>query len=205
MRFSPGRSIYDLFDQHAGNIVLMSTELRDMLREFDRLPERQTRIKGLELECDRINHELAGEMHSSFILALDQNDISAIINGLDDVADSIDDVATRITLYQIPQSSPDAASLAELVLQSVTVLQEAISHLRNLSRRPADDVCREIKRLEHEGDEVYRGALGRLFNAPGIDPILLFKWQEVYELLERALDQCDDVANCIEGIQLKYG
>jgi uncharacterized protein Yka (UPF0111/DUF47 family) len=37
------------------------------------------------------------------------------------------------------------------------------------------------------------------------DPITIIKWKEVYEILENASDRCEDVANILESIVLKYG
>jgi uncharacterized protein Yka (UPF0111/DUF47 family) len=36
------------------------------------------------------------------------------------------------------------------------------------------------------------------------DPIEVIKWKEVYEHLETALDHCEDVANLLKGVALKY-
>ena len=63
---------------------------------------------------------------------------------------------------------------------------------------------REIHRLENESDVVYRRAVGLLFNSPGADPIRVMKWKEIYERLEMGVDKCEDVANVLESIQLKY-
>jgi uncharacterized protein len=32
----------------------------------------------------------------------------------------------------------------------------------------------------------------------------VIKWKELYDTLERALDQCEDVANVLESIALKH-
>lgn len=37
----------------------------------------------------------------------------------------------------------------------------------------------------------------------GDDPLAVLKWKEVYESIENAIDNCEDVANVIEGVALK--
>lgn len=198
-------SFFDLFDRHTANLVLIAQELRDMLEHFDRLEERQARIKDLEHECDEITHTLATEMHATFVTPLDKEDIAAIASGLDDIADYADAASVRISLYNIPESSPESRALAELLVQTTEVLRGAVSCLRtNRNRDQVIRACREIHRLENESDAVYRCALGKLFNTPGIDPILVLKWKEIYERIEMAVDQCEDVSNVLEAIQLKY-
>jgi uncharacterized protein Yka (UPF0111/DUF47 family) len=69
-----------------------------------------------------------------------------------------------------------------------------------------DDVmahCVTAKQLEEEGDTVYQHMLGRLFDTE-TDPLRIIKWKEIYDNLERAIDEAEDVANDIESIVLKH-
>jgi uncharacterized protein len=206
MRLLPRKTtFFDLFDQHAGHLVSMSQELCELFVAFDRLDERQARIKELEHRCDRITHEIATEMHATFVTPLDKQDIAAIAGGLDDIADYIDAAAVRVTLYQIPESTDEARELTGTLVRCVQVLQKAVGCLKsNRNRDTVLDACREMHTLENESDTVYRRAVGRLFNAPGADPIMVMKWKEIYERIEMAVDQCEDVSNILEAIQLKY-
>lgn len=203
---SQKETFFDLFNQHAAHLVTICEELRDMFRDFDHLPERLERIRDLEHRCDDITHEVARRMHATFVTPLDKEDIRAIASGLDDVVDYADAAGDRVVLYQLSESSPHAHDLSVILVAAGKVLQGAVADLRG--RREAEKIltaCREIHRLENESDVVYRRGLGELFNAPGADPIHVLKWREIYERLEMAVDKCEDVANVLEGIQLKYG
>jgi uncharacterized protein len=206
MRLLPRKtSFFDLFDRHAGHLVTISHEVRDLFRHFDRLEERQGRIKDLEHQCDEITHELFNQIHATFVTPLDKEDIAAIAGGLDDVADYLDAASVRVVLYQIPESTPEAIQLAELLVQIVEVLQGAVACLRdNRERGKVTQACRDIHRLENESDAAYRAALGKLFNTPGADPITVLKWKEIYDRLETAVDKCEDVSNVVEAIHIKY-
>ena len=46
----------------------------------------------------------------------------------------------------------------------------------------------ELKSLEDEGDRILRDALAALFRGDGIDPLIVIRWKDIYEALERALD-----------------
>ena len=37
------------------------------------------------------------------------------------------------------------------------------------------------------------------------DPIVVMKWKEALDFLEDATDRCEDVANVLEGVVVKYG
>ena len=61
----------------------------------------------------------------------------------------------------------------------------------------------ELKRLEDEGDRVLRDALAALFRDDRIDPLIVIRWKDIYEALERALDGCETAANMIANIVVK--
>lgn len=63
--------------------------------------------------------------------------------------------------------------------------------------------CFEINRLENVGGDVFRSAIAELF-AGSTDIAYLVKWREIYEHTETAIDRCEDVANTLEGVALKY-
>jgi uncharacterized protein Yka (UPF0111/DUF47 family) len=48
-----------------------------------------------------------------------------------------------------------------------------------------------------------RHAIADLFN-DGDNPLEIIKWKDVYDLLERAIDACEDAANVIERIVVKH-
>jgi uncharacterized protein Yka (UPF0111/DUF47 family) len=81
------------------------------------------------------------------------------------------------------------------------VLAEAVGRLKK-----GDDVmkyCIEAKKLEEEGDAIYQEALGRLFETER-NALEVIKWKEIYDTLERTLDESEDVANVLESITLKH-
>ena len=61
----------------------------------------------------------------------------------------------------------------------------------------------EINRLENEADRIHKTALGLLFEEER-DPIMIMKWKEILDVLERATDRCEDVANLLENVVVKH-
>ena len=60
-----------------------------------------------------------------------------------------------------------------------------------------------MKRLEDEGDRVLREGLAALFRDDRIDPLMVIRWKDIYDRLERALDGCETAANVITNIVVK--
>jgi uncharacterized protein Yka (UPF0111/DUF47 family) len=50
---------------------------------------------------------------------------------------------------------------------------------------------------------VLREALAALFRDEAIDPLIVIRWKDIYEGLERALDACETAANVIANIVVK--
>lgn len=204
--FPKNETFYDLLDRHVENLEQMAARFVDLLQEYRDVESKQAAIKELEHVGDSVTQQLLRQMHVTFVTPLDKEDIVALCSGLDDISDYIDAAAERLVLYKIPQPTREAVELGSLLAQTVDAVAVTVRHLRNLEERERlFDLFRKIHSLENQSDTVYRRALGELFNDPHADPVRILKWKEVYERMERAVDECEDVANVVESIVLKYG
>lgn len=197
-------SFFDFFDKHIALTVSGTKELLELVTAGGNGSLRARRIKEIEHEADVITHNCVEALHKTFITPLDRNDIHRLISKMDDVMDSVDGVAGRIALYKLTEMTPEIKSLAEILAQSTVEVQHAVNGLRNL--RNADTIrekCIEVNRLENDADAVLREAIAKLFTSEK-DPIKVIMWKEIYEILEKATDRCEDVANIIEGVVLEH-
>jgi uncharacterized protein Yka (UPF0111/DUF47 family) len=87
-----------------------------------------------------------------------------------------------------------------VLAQQTAVLRIALAGLEK--RKGLDEHCIEINRLENDGDRLYRDAVAELFDGD-MRCTDIIKWKDIYATLERAMDQCEDVANIVESIVLK--
>jgi predicted phosphate transport protein (TIGR00153 family) len=193
---------FDLFVAVADRNKQAAQHLRDL---FEAAPERRAphveAIKRLEHEADQVTHEVVNRLDRTFITPLDREDIHQLASDLDDVMDVMDGTARRAQLYRVGPAPEEVKRLAEVIQRMVGVLAEGVGRLKK-----GDDVmryCIEAKHLEEEGDAIYHEALGRLFDTE-TNALELIKWKEIYDNLERTLDQSEDVANVLESITLKH-
>ena len=124
----------------------------------------------------------------------------ALISGLDDVLDGIEEVADTFDPLQDRRRRPPR--------RSSSAPSSSASASRSTRRSPTCAASRastsyriEIHRLENEGDRIGRQAIAALFEAG--DPIHIIKWRKVYNVLEETIDLCEDVADILERITLK--
>jgi len=192
---------YDDFVALAEEIRHGATILAAMLAPDRPLWDKADEIKEVEHKCDFLTHAIIERLHRTFVTPLDREDIHALVRSLDDVMDAIDAAASVIRLYQIASVRPEARELARVILLSA---EQVVRGMKALERRAAVAVCAvEINRLENEADRAHQAGVRRLFEEEK-DPIVIMKWKEVLDFLEDATDRCEDVANVLEGIVVKY-
>ena len=198
---------FALFDQHAEFIVQGSIALVELLRDYDDTASRASRVSRiLEMEhgADRVTRETVSLLHQTFVTPLDRDDIHRLISRMDDVLDLIQDVTEALQLYDIQRLTPEAVQLAELLNQCCTRVQQAVRQLAKLEDSASIlKLCNEIDQLESQADTVMRTGIFKLFREES-DVRQLIKLETVYQLLEAATDQCEDVANIIEGVVLEH-
>ena len=103
-------------------------------------------------------------------------------------------------MFHIAESRPPALKLSDTIFRAADHIQAGVMAIK----KPlvVAETSRAIKRLEEEGDAIYQEAVGELFRGKP-DALEVMKWKEVYDTLERALDECQGVGNVLESISLK--
>jgi len=192
---------FDLFVEDAANVLGGARLLEAMLRSYDVIERRAGEIRDAEHRGDEMSHDIGHRLENTFVTPFDREEIHALISGLDDVLDYIEEVADTFLLYRIDAPTPVAIQQATIIVRQCEQIHEALSHLRGF--QGLEKYWIEVHRLENEGDQLARGAIADLFR-DGEDPVEIIKWKEVYGLLESTIDKCEDVANIIERIVVKH-
>lgn len=203
MRLIPrDEQFYDLFQQLAGRLSRAATLLNQLFREPQRRAEHMQAIKAAEHEADGITHEIIDRLDRTFITPFDREDIHALASKLDEVVDLLDGAARRVEIFQITEVHPPAVRLSEVVVRAAAQIEDAVKHMKD--GKIVSVKAFELKKLEEEGDAIYHESMGALFQREH-DAITVIKWKELYDKVEDALDQAEDVTNVLQSIALKNG
>ena len=194
---------FELFNEHAGQVVQGSRELAALMASGNDLERRAHNIESIEKRADRITRSTIELLHKTFITPIDRDDIHQLISKMDDILDLIEDSAQLMFLYDVRVPTPEAKKLADICVVCCEKMQSAVALLSSMDNAAAIMViCTEIDRLESEADHVMRAAIARLFrDEPDVRELI--KLRTVYEHLETVTDRCEDVANIIQGIVLE--
>lgn len=205
--FTPkDRVFYSLFEE------LMSV-LKEMAEAFPKALQiqdaasRYTALKNIndfEHRCDEITHRIFIELGQNFITPFDREDIHTLASALDDVADFIWGSAKRILNYGLEDLDHHMVKFAYVIQKSIASLDTGIRELRTMKNMAViTQCCVDVNSYENEADDLLDIAIQALFSSR-LDAIEIIKRKDIYEELEVVTDKCEDAANVIETIIIKY-
>jgi predicted phosphate transport protein (TIGR00153 family) len=193
-------SFFDMFVALGENVHEGSKALVEMLEQKVPAESYAERIKDLEHVGDNLTHTLVMRLNQSFITPFDREDIHELTSRIDDVLDLIDAAASRMIMYRVNCVRPGVAELSKILHEATGEVAHAVRALRKQDH--ILNYCIEINRLENESDRLSRTLIAQLFDEEK-DPLQIMKWKEIIEVIETAVDKCEDVANVIETVTLK--
>lgn len=197
---------YELFEKSADNVKQMGQLLTQVIGEpdFDKRQGLIAQMENVEHDNDELTHLLFTELGRNFITPFDREDIHYLASALDDIADYIFATAKKINFYRVNPNDIGMQKLSEIILQSCNEVRKATGELRDMKNmRVITESLVKINSLENEADDIFDMSIERLF-ATEPDAKEVIKKREIYQVMETATDKCEDAANVIESIIVKY-
>jgi hypothetical protein len=140
-------------------------------------------------------------VNRTFVTPFDRNDIHALASAIDDVVDSAEGLADLLALLPLTTPLPQFVQQIDVLQRASTSVALAVRDLRALAGVEA--ACAEVKRAEREGDWVYRRGVAVLYSGDfGAMEVLM--WKDLLDGAEDAIDRCEDIANVVESVALKF-
>ena len=195
------RAFYGLFRGDIAACKAGVDALAAMLHDYTQPKEKARRIHELENEGDRITAEIFALLNRSFITPFEREDIITLGSIIDDVLDAVDEVATMLVLYGITQPTVYLLEASTLLVRAVDALAHGVDCLESM--QGVTPFTNEVHRLEEEGDGLYHNAIAELFLPNTYAPIEVLKWNRLYDLMEQAIDRCEDLSNVLQNVVLK--
>jgi predicted phosphate transport protein (TIGR00153 family) len=201
------REFFDLLAAHSDRLVAGANAT---LRLVNALGGNSDDVNALvkevdlnEQSADKIKADIITLLHKSFTTPINRDQIHTLIIDLDNVLDTLQDVANAVGMYNITDSTTEARELAALSADACMRLNRAVIALPDKKRsQETIDLCKEIDQIESKADKVLKRAITRLFQDGG-DVWMAMKLREFYFLLEAVLDHCEEAAKTIEEILIE--
>lgn len=215
--FPKNKIFYVLFDELSQCLVQHTEAFETFLNTYT--SNRQTHSHTAELaqasvhfaqlltldkQAEEISDRLRTALFSTFVTPMDREDIHNLNKTLLSIVEHVTSAARRFDMYHVNTVEADVFPLTQVLGQCVKEVALIMSKLENMNA--LEKFTPHIDRLhvlEKEGDQIYRGAVKKLFADPS-DPVHIIKWKDIYERLENAIDKCNSTGNILMGTILKY-
>lgn len=203
---------FDYFERAAVNALHCAEFLAEYVMQGNFTdPSKINTISEIEHNGDKITHETLDRLEQTYLTPIDRDDIYRLIARIDDVVDSMDAIAQRLHCYKVKLINDDFPNQCVVLVKAVRSMVAAVGALRYMKDRgkaraksgaSLDELIIAVHAAEEEGDSNYHKVLGELFES-GLDVFQVMKWKELHDLVEQAIDYCDDVACLMHSIILK--
>ncbi|MEO9210484.1 MAG: DUF47 family protein [Ginsengibacter sp.] len=197
---------FQLFESVSETVVQMAAKLNELVHEndFDKRAVLIKEIEDLEHVNDDNTHRIFTELGRNFITPFDREDIHYLATALDDICDYIYSASKKINFYKVNPDNPTFHKMAELIQKSCLEVRKAVAELRDMKNlRKVTDAMVAINSIENQADDIFDLSIEALFeNEPDAKEVI--KIREIYQVMEIVTDKCEDAANVIESIIIKY-
>jgi Phosphate transport regulator (distant homolog of PhoU) len=152
----------------------------------------------------RIRHQMTEELSKTFVTPLEREDIEALSFALYRIPKAIEKIVERLSIYpgRVPHTAfQRQAELLNLAAEAVVFMVKELRNGTHIDKvREAND---RLQYAEGEADKVMLGLLKELYHGP-YEARELVILQELYEMVEQAVDRCRNAGNIVVQIVLKH-
>ncbi len=194
-----------MMSEATSNLQIMAKKLRETLNEGDWEKRRSLigEIERLEKKGDDLTHKIFHDLSASFITPFDREDIHLLASEIDNVADYIHGTAKRLHIYKIQSVNESMLKMADLIQACVEELNKALLAIKDMNDpNQVRESCAKIHTIETHADDIYDMAISQLFEKE-TNAVEIIKVREVWLVLEKAVDKCEDAADVLMSILVK--
>jgi len=190
---------FDFFENHSVLTIKLIEIMLDILNNPAQLVEGAKEIKKIESQLDQIEVACVEALHRTFITPIERTEIYNLIKKMDSIANSMNGTLARMSLYEIDKVRPEAIEMVTIVYNCSKEIGDTVKLLRDMKHfEEIRRHCNVIRQFESEGDKLFKSAIKELFHEK--DAVLIIKWKEIFDRIEKGIDRCQDVANIIEEV-----
>ncbi len=203
------KEVLNYFDELAESVVLSkecAIKLKNFILNFDRnkMQEVKQEIHEIENIADKRLQKIKEYLIKDFLPPIDREDILFTAHRIDDLVDGIDEIVINMSILNINNIENNMIKSIDLLIESTEMVHELVLKLKNLKKvEEIEQKIIEVNHIEELGDELYEKSIMQLYKNEKQDAIHIQKWTKIYEIIENYFDNCEKIADGIEGILMK--
>ncbi|MBR0341076.1 MAG: DUF47 family protein [Oscillospiraceae bacterium] len=180
--------------------------LQDALEHFDKekLDHDRQELHIIERQADLKLHDINDKLIREFITPIDREDLAELVQMIDEITDSLDEVLIRAFIYNVPYVPERAIRFCKIIVSSADTLVDLAAELPQFRKSSTiRDKIVKMNMFEEDGDTLFAEAVSAIFRNHLNDPLDIIGWSKLYEALEDACDAFEHVSDLIERIIMK--
>lgn len=201
-----GFNYFRAFTEMVEGSMAAARLLDEILEDYDplALDARIRQMHEIENSNDTLIHETLNHLIKEFLPPLEREDISALIEELDNPTDAIEDVLFALYMYNITEIRPEAIKFSKLIVEAVDTLYEASIEFKDFQKNSelTKEKIIKVNEIEGKGDKLYIEAIRDLYTN-NEDAKHVIAWTKIMSKLEKCLDTLEKSANLMEFIIMK--
>lgn len=194
---------YDELESLSRHVVNASVELEGIIQEFPNFDGRLRAIETDRNSARAIYEKSLVRLDQTFITPLDREDILSLITEMYGIIDRISELSQRFRLYRIQKMYPNLGAQSKNLNEISKALDSVVAGLRQQNKlsklKPYIETVTKIMESVKKDREEFLGTLF-LENA---DPIDVLKKKELHDLMEEAIERCEEATEAMERVLLK--
>ena len=156
-----------------------------------------------EYAGDIKKHEMTNALAKAFVTPVDREDLDLVMQNIDDVTDTIEEVLQLFYMYQIKEIFPEAKVFTEKILESCKLMKQMLCEFVNFKHpKKLHQMIVEVNNQEEECDVLYMDAILHL-NSQTTNPLEIISWRDIYNHMESCVDACEHVGDCVDLVVMK--
>jgi uncharacterized protein len=199
-------SLFPYFDRNGKNLVEAAEQLKLLMTTIDSAKQEEIarHISGLEKNSDIILKDTCARLNKLFIIPFDREDISKLVNKIDDVLENINSMARMVKLYKISEIYPVYNEMAEIVFQASKEVSSCLDHLKDINsyKNLIMKNCGNIRELVKKADEIFYTGIINLFIKKE-DAVSMTKKKDILDTYMKCIQEINSVAEIMRTIQIK--
>jgi uncharacterized protein len=150
-----------------------------------------------------ITREISAAVYSTFVTALEREDIEALSSALYKIPKTIDKFTARVLAAPQHVRGIDFSKQISLLERATDIVLELVKSLRKgMNLESVKELNDRLQLLESEADTHMMVLYKDLFDGRH-EPIKVIALKDLYELLEKVIDRCRDAGNVVTHVVLK--
>jgi hypothetical protein len=196
---------YDELEQLSSRVVSTSKQFEEVVSKFPNFDGQLAAIEQDRIAARKVFRESLLRLDEAFITPLDREDILSLITEMYGVVDRVSELSQRFRLYRLRDLHPTLTSQATNLSKIASELNAIICGLRKDKKlkdlEPSlDAVSGAMELVKRDREEFLSG----LFSGSP-DPLDVLKKKELHDLLEEAIERCEEATETLARVLLKNG